>query len=174
MADHVVSLDRLQELLEAEPAAGAMRLLAESFLAQGLYPQAVATSRRALSLYPGNPEFRLLLGQSLHSLGETAAAEEHLQLVAREIGRLGEAFDTLGQLYAAQGRSFEAEQAAELYRLLKEGLARLLEGEEELAPIIAPVVAPLAAAPSEGDRGSLLLSRTIEELEKWQRALGTN
>jgi predicted Zn-dependent protease len=171
MADHVVSLDRLQELLEAEPAAGAMRLLAESFLAQGLYPQAVATSRRALSLYPGNPEFRLLLGQSLHPLGETAAAEEHLQLVVREIGRLGEAFDTLGQLYAAQGRSFEAEQAAELYRLLKEGLARLLEGEEELAPIIAPVAAPLAAAPSEGDRGSLLLSRTIEELEKWQRGL---
>jgi predicted Zn-dependent protease len=170
MADHVVSLDRLQELLEAEPAAGAMRLLAESFLAQGLYPQAAATSRRALSLYPGNPEFRLLLGQSLHSLGETAAAEEHLQLVAREIGRLGEAFDTLGQLYAAQGRKAVAEQAAELYRLLKEGLARLLEGEEAAAF----VAAPLAAAPAAGDRGSLLLSRTIEELEKWQRALGAH
>lgn len=170
MADHAVSLDRLQELLEAEPAAGAMRLLAESFLAQGLYPQAVATSRRALSLYPGNPEFRLLLGQSLHSLGETAAAEEHLQLVAREIGRLGEAFDTLRQLYASQGRSFEAEQAAELYRLLKEGLTGLLAVEEAAAL----GAAPLAAAPAAEDRGRLLLSRTIEELEKWQRALGTH
>ena len=99
-----------------------------------------------------------------------AAAEEHLQLLAREIGRLGEAFDTLGQLYAAQGREAGAEQAGELYRLLKEGLARLLEGEE--AP--AFIAAPLAAAPAEADRGRLLLSRTIEELEKWQRALGTH
>jgi len=145
-----------------------MLLLSESFMQQGHYPQAAAACRRAVSLYPGNPEFRLLLGQALHAAGEAAAAEEHLQLVAREIGNLGEAFDTLAQLYQAQGRKAEAEQAAELYRLLKEGLARLLEGEEEW---VAPAAAPLAAAAPEADRGRLLLSRTIEELEKWQRGL---
>lgn len=162
MADHGVSLDRLKERLEREPCAGAMHLLAETFIQQGLYPQAVETGRRALSLYPGNLELRLLLGQSLNSLGEFADAEEILLPVVREIGRLGEVFDTLEQLYGGLGRVAEAEQAGELYRLLKGGLRRLLEGEEF----------PGAPPPSPGaDRRRLLLSRTIEELEKWQGAL---
>jgi len=157
MTEQVVSLERLQECLEREPAAGAMRLLAETYYQQGLYPQAAAASRRALSLYPENPEIRLILGQSLVSLGEFSEAEEVFLPLVREIGRLGEVFKALEQLYGGQGRSGEAAQAGELYRLLQEGLGRLLEGG--------------IASPADAERRRSLAARTLEELEKWQGAL---
>lgn len=163
MADQGVSLERLKERLEREPCAGAMHLLAETYYQQGLYPQAAAASRRALSLYPENPEIRLILGQSLVSLGEFAEAEEILIPVVREIGRLGEVFNTLSRLYAGQGRDADADRAGELYRLLKEGLLPLLEGGE--------FVAFLSQPPAGADRRRGHLTRTIEELEKWQGAL---
>ncbi|MBI4642192.1 MAG: tetratricopeptide repeat protein [Deltaproteobacteria bacterium] len=141
-----------------------MHLLAETYYQQGLYPQAAAASRRALSLYPENPEIRLILGQSLVSLGEFAEAEEILQPVVREIGRLGEVFDTLRQLYAGQGRKGEADQAEHLYRLLKGPLFALLKGEE-------PFAAPLSPSPPGADRRRLHAARTLEVLEKWQGAL---
>ena len=157
MTDHGVSLDRLKERLEREPCAGAMHLLAEAYFQQGLYPQAVEAARRALSLYPENPEIRLILGQSLVSLEELAEAEEVLKPVVLEISRLGEVFDTLCRLYEGQGRAEAASRAADLYRLLKGHLLQLLEGEE------VPPAAP--------DRQRLLAARTLEVLEKWQVAL---
>jgi predicted Zn-dependent protease len=163
MTDQGVSLERLKERLEREPCAGAMHLLAETYYQQGLYPQAAAASRRALSLYPENPEIRLILGQSLVSLGEFAEAEEVLRPVVQEIGRLGEVFNTLQQLYAGQGRQVDADQAGELYRLLQGGLRHLLEGEE--------FAAPLPQTPPGADRRRRHLTRTVEELEKWQGAL---
>jgi predicted Zn-dependent protease len=135
-----------------------MHLLAETYYQQGLYPQAAEASRRALSLYPENPEIRLILGQSLVSLGEFAAAEEVLKPLVREIGRLGEVFKALERLYAGLDRNQEARQAGELYRLLQEGLEKLL-GEEG------------AAQPPGGELRRRHLTRTIEELEKWQGAL---
>ena len=162
MTDHGVSLDRLKERLEREPCAGAMYLLAESYFQQGLYPQAVEAARRALALYPENPEIRLILGQSLVSLGELIEAEEILKPVVQEIGRLGEVFDTLRQLYEGQGRNEDSHRAAELYQLLKGPLLQLLAGE----------ATPEASLPPAGeDRQRLLAMKTLEVLEKWQGAL---
>ncbi|MDD2901989.1 MAG: CDC27 family protein [Syntrophales bacterium] len=162
MTDHGVSLDRLKERLEREPCAGAMHLLAEAYYQQGLYPQAVEASRRALSLYPENPELRLILGQSLVPLGKLAEAEEVLKPVVQEIGRLGEVFDTLRRLYEGQGRREDADRAAELYRLLKGPLLQLLAGE----------AGPGASLPGAGrERQRLLAIKTLEVLEKWQGAL---
>ncbi|MFZ5451933.1 MAG: CDC27 family protein [Thermodesulfobacteriota bacterium] len=166
MTDHGVSLDRLKECLERDPCVGAMYLLAEAYHQQGLYPQAVEAARRALLLYPENSELRLVLGQSLVSLGELAEAEEILKPVVQEIGRLGEVFDTLRQLYEGQGRMEASNRAAELYRLLKGSLVLLLAGEE------VPAAAAAAASGGAGsDRQRLLAARTLEVLEKWQEAL---
>ena len=159
MTDQGISLERLKERLEREPCAGAMHLLAETYYQQGLYPQAAEASRRALSLSPENPELRLILGQSLVALEEFAEAEEVLKPLVQQIGRLGEVFKALEHLYGSQARDPEAQQAGELYRLLQEGLRRLLEGEESTA-----------MPPDAGLRGRHL-TRTIEELEKWQGAL---
>jgi predicted Zn-dependent protease len=139
-----------------------MYLLAETYYQQGQYPQAAAASRQALSLYPENLELRLILGQSLVSLGEYAEAEEILEPLIVAIGRLGEVFNTLHHLYGGQGRLAAADQAGELYRLLKEGLEALGKGEGTFVP-------PQAAAAGAGKRSYLL--RTLEALEKWQRAL---
>ncbi len=164
MTDQGVSLERLRERLEREPCAGAMHLLAETYYQQGHYSQAAETSRRALSLYPENLELRLLLGQSLVSLGDFAEAEEILQPVVQEIGRLGEVFHTLYHLYEGQGRAAEADQSGQLYRFLKGALDNgRLKGAEGLA---APVSPPAAA-----DRRRRHLTRTLEVLEKWRQAL---
>jgi len=160
MPEQGVSLERLKERLAREPCAGAMYLLAETYYQQGQYPQAAAASRQALSLYPENLELRLILGQSLVSQGEYTEAEEILEPLITAIGRLGEVFHTLHHLYQGQGRLAAADRAAELYRLLKEGLEALLKGEEILAP-------PLAA----GSTKRSYMLRTLEALEKWQRAL---
>jgi predicted Zn-dependent protease len=160
MTEQGVSLERLKERLEREPCAGAMHLLAETYYQQGQYPQAAAASRQALLLYPENLELRLILGQSLVSLGEFAEAEEILEPLIAAIERLGEVFHTLHHLYQGQGRLAAADGAEELYRLLKEGLEALLKEDEALAP-------PLAAGATK--RSHLL--RTLETLEKWQRAL---
>jgi predicted Zn-dependent protease len=162
MTDPVVSLERLKERLEREPCAGALHLLAETYYEHGLYPQAAAASRRALALYPENLELRLLLGQSLLSMGILAEAEEVLKPVVLQIGRLGEVFDILQRLFAVQGREAEASQAGHLYRLLKGPLFALLKGE---AP---PAGSP---APPEPDRRRLQAVRTLEVLGKWQGAL---
>jgi len=164
MTEQGMSLERLKERLEREPCAGAMHLLAETYYQQGQYPQAATASRKALSLYPENLELRLILGQSLFYLGEFAAAEEILMPLVAEIGRLGEIFSTLHHLYQEQGRALAADGAAELYRLLQEGIAALLGGEETLAP-------PLAPPPAGDDRQRRHLARTLEALEKWQLAL---
>jgi predicted Zn-dependent protease len=164
MADTELSLERLRERLEREPCAGAILLLAETFHQQGQHPQAAAAGRRGLSLYPENLELRLILGQSLVALGELAEAEEVLMPLVREVGRLGEVFDTLHHLYEKQGRETEAEQAAHLYRLLKGPLYGLLKGEEDLAP-------PPAPPPAEAPGGRLHLTRTLKTLEKWHQAL---
>ena len=164
MTEQGVSLERLKERLEREPCAGAIHLLAETYHQQGLYPQAAEASRRGLSLYPDNLELRLLLGQSLISLGELAEAEEILQPVVREIGRLGEVFHNLHQLYQQQGREPEADQAGQLYRLLNEALSGLLAGAETPATPLAP------PSPDAGGK-PLQATRTLEALEKWQAAL---
>ena len=160
MTDQGVSLERLKERLEREPCAGAMHLLAETYYQQGQYPQAATASRQALSLYPENLELRLILGQSLATLGELDEAEEILTPLVDAISHLGEVFHTLHLLYQGQGRVTAADQAGELYRLLQEGLQALLKGEETLAP-------PLGGG---SPRRSHLI-RVIEALEKWQRAL---
>lgn len=157
MTDQGISLERLKERLEREPCAGAIHLLAETYFQQGQYPQAVEASRRGLALNPENVELRLILGQSLVSLGELPEAEEILKSVAREISRLGEVFRTLSHLYEQQDRDAEKEQAEQLYRLLQEPLHRLLQGEVSPAPSAA------------GQRS--LLTKTLAALEKWQRAL---
>jgi predicted Zn-dependent protease len=164
MTDHGVSLERLKECLEREPCAGALHLLAETYYQQGLYPQAAATSRRALALYPDHLELRLLLGQSLVSLGILAEAEEILKPVVWEISRLAEVFDILQHLYAVQKREAEANQAGHLYRLLKGPLYGLLKGEETPA-------GPLELSPPEADSRRRHLNRTLVALEKWQGAL---
>jgi len=160
MTDRGVSLERLKERLEREPCAGAMHLLAETYYQQGQYPQAAAASRQALSRYPENLELRLILGQSLASLGEFAEAEEILQPLVEAIGRLGEVFHTLYHLYQGQGRVAASDRAGEIYRLLQKGLEVLPKGEETLAP-------PLAG----GSDRRRHLTRALEALEKWQLAL---
>ena len=160
MTDQGVSLERLKERLEREPCAGAMHLLAETYYQQGQYPQAAAASRQALSLYPENLELRLILGQSLASLGESAEAEEILKPLVDAIGHLGEVFHTLHHLYQGQGRAAVADRAGELYRLLQEGLEALLKGEETLAP-----------PQPGGSPRRRYLTRALEALEKWQQAL---
>jgi len=160
MSEQGVSPERLKERLEREPCAGAMHLLAETYYQQGQYPQAAAASRQALSLYPENLELRLILGQSLVSLGEFAEAEEILKPLVAAIGRLGEVFHTLQHLYQGQGQVAAAAQAGEFYRLLQEGLEALLKGGETLAP---------SQPGSDRRRGHL--ARTLEALKKWQQAL---
>lgn len=164
MTDHGVSLDRLKERLERDPCAGAMHLLAEAYFEQGLYPQAVEASRRALSLYPENLEFRLILGQTLVSQWELAEAEEILKPVVQELDRLAEVLETLRQLYSLQDRVAAAARAAELYRLLKGTLLQLLSGEE------VPD-APVSPAPPGRERERLVATKALEVLGKWQRAL---
>lgn len=164
MADLGVSLERLKERLERDPCAGAMHLLAETYYQQGHYPQAAAAARRGLILYPENLELRLLLGQSLVSLGILAEAEEILKPVVREIGRLGEVFDVLQHLFAVQGREAEANQAGHLYRLLRGPLYGLLKGEEPPAALLGP-------APPGPDARRRQMSRALETLEKWHGAL---
>lgn len=163
MTDRGVSLDRLKERLEREPCAGAMHLLAETYQQQGLYHQAAEVARRALSLYPENLELRLILGESLVSLGEFAEAEDFLKPVAREIGVLGEVFAILQRLYEGQARETEANQAGHLYRLLKGPLFALLTGKK------TPAAPP--PSPPEADRSRLAAARSLEVLEKWQGAL---
>jgi tetratricopeptide (TPR) repeat protein len=158
MTDQGVSLERLKERLEREPCAGAMHLLAETYYQQGQYPQAIAASRQALTLYPENLELRLILGQSLVSLGEYDEAEEILKPLVDAISHLGEAFHTLHLLYKGQGHAASAVQAEELYRLLQEGLEALLKGQKTLPQ-------------TGGDRRRSHLARTLEALKKWQRAL---
>ncbi len=168
MTEQGVSLELLKERLEREPCAGAMHLLAETYYQQGQYPLAATVSRQALSRYPENLELRLLLGQSLVSLGEYGEAEGILQPLLDEIARLGEVFHTLHLLYQGQGRLPAAEQAEEIYRLLQGGLAALLKGEATLIPSPAP------SPPAEDDRRPSHLARTLAALEKWRQALQAN
>lgn len=167
MTEQGVSPELLKERLEREPCAGAMHLLAETYYQQGQYPQAATVSRQALSRYPENLELRLLLGQSLASLGEYDEAEEILKPLVEEIAHLGEAFNTLDHLYQGQGRPAAAQQAGELYRLLLAGLAALFKGEEPLVP-------PPAPPPAEDDRRRRHLARTLAALEKWRQVLLSN
>lgn len=166
MIEQGVSPELLKERLEREPCAGAMHLLAETYYQQGQYPLAATVSRQALSRYPENLGLRLLLGQSLSSLGEYGEAEEILKPLVEEIAHLGEVFNTLDQLYQGQGRAAAAQRAAEIYRLLQEGLAALFTGEESFVPPPAP--------PAKDDRRRRHLARTLEALEKWRRALQSN
>jgi len=167
MTEQGVSLELLKERLEREPCAGAMHLLAETYHQQGQYLLAATVSRQALSRYPENLGLRLLLGQSLVSLGEYGEAEGILQPLVEEIAHLGEVFNTLHRLYQGQGRDAAAQQAAEIYRLLQEGLKALFPGEKIFAP-------PPAPPPAQDDRRRRHLARTLAALEKWQQALRSN
>jgi predicted Zn-dependent protease len=154
MSEPGVPLDRLKERLEREPCIGAIQLLAETYYQQGQHPQAAETSRRGLELYPDNPDLRLILGQSLFALDQLIEVEEVLQPLVTEIGRLGEVFATLQQLYALQGREQEAIRARRLYQLLR---------GEDLG----------TAPPAEEGEHRRIRRRTLETLQKWQQVLNS-
>ena len=167
MTEQGVSLELLKERLEREPCAGAMHLLAETYYQQGQHLLAATVSRQALSRYPENLGLRLLLGQSLASLGEYDEADEILKPLVEEIAHLGEVFRTLHHLYQGQGRVAAADQAGEIYRLLQEGLAALFKDDETLVPSPAPL-------PAQDDRRRRHLYKTLAALEKWREALQSN
>ena len=138
---------------------------------------------RALRVDPGIAEPRLNLGNILRDHGHGAASAAYRSAIALRPD-MAAAYENLGGLYRAQGRSAEAERA---YRLAvranpmtsegHNGLANVLQEREDLDGAVAAYRRGLAIAPAHiaacNNMGIALrgLRRTVEAMDCHRRAV---
>lgn len=104
------------------------RTLADAQMNARNFAQAAAAFRQITQLEPANPEARNLLGYALGFGGDLDGAKQVFAEYGKMAGQAPNSFDSLGEVYFANGKFADAQQAFEAAQKLNPGFL----GESEL------------------------------------------
>jgi len=159
----------LRYVLARDPASGLFFELAGACAAANDWAEAVRVLRAGLGFHPGHLEARLLLGEALIQLGDTAGARFELEEAAGMIeGLSGRLYPALAGLHEAAG---ETEPALDCLKLAAAHAPLSLEAEEQMNRLEARAREERAARAQEAALGLLREGQAEAAVEVLKEAL---